>query len=337
MAYITPYKDGRWRAQVRKAGFKPRSKIFPTERQAKVWARGLEAEMDRAQYREPGDSLRVTVRSLFEKFRDQVSPTRKGARWETVRINNFLKTVDFIERRLDQLQPDDIRAWRDARLQTVTSASVNRELNLMSGVFSHAMKEWSVPLRENPVHLVKRPPNSKPRKQRWSEEQIQALLSAAQFDESKQPIRGRDYVGWALLLAIETAMRLGEMCSMRVAHVHLAERYVELHDTKNGDSRQVPLSTRAGELLAKLIERKGPKERVFPLPSESLGLYFREARDKAGLHGVRFHDTRHEAATRLSKKLANVLELSAVTGHRSLQSLKIYYNPKAQELAAKLD
>ncbi len=293
--------------------------------------------MDKAQYREPGDSLRVTVRSLLEKFRDQVSPARKGARWETVRINSFLKHADFVERRLDQLQSDDLRAWRDERLKTVSGASVNRELNLLSGVFSHAIKEWSVPLRDNPVHLVKRPPGGKPRRQRWSEDQIQDLLRAIEFDESKRPIRGRDYVGWAVLLAIETAMRLGELCSLHVADVNLAERYVVLHDTKNGDGRHVPLSTRAGDLLAKLIERKGPKERVFPVVSESLGLYFREARDKAGLHGVRFHDTRHEAATRLSKKLANVLELSAVTGHRSLQSLKIYYNPKAQELAAKLD
>lgn len=68
-----------------------------------------------------------------------------------------------------------------------------------------------------------------------------------------------------------------------------------------------------------------------------MGLYFREVRKKAGVVDLRFHDTRHEAATRLSKKLSNVLELSAVTGHRSLQSLKRYYNPTASELAAKLD
>ena len=67
-----------------------------------------------------------------------------------------------------------------------------------------------------------------------------------------------------------------------------------------------------------------------------LGVQFRKLRNKLGLAGLRFHDTRHTAATRLSTKLANVLELSAVTGHRSLQSLKRYYNPKAAELAKKL-
>lgn len=337
MASITPYPRGGYRVVIRRSGYKVRSKIFPTERQAKAWARSIETEMDKAHYREPGEGMRVTVQSFLEKFRDSVSPSRKGGKWEQTRLNNLIKTADFVKRRLDQLQPEDIRAWRDERLKTVSSASVNRELNLISGVFTHAIKEWGAPLKENPVHLVKRPPAGKARRRRWGEDEIKSLLEAAAFDESKPPAQGREYVGWALLLAIETAMRLGELCTLLVQDVDLEHRSATLHDTKNGDSRSVPLSTRAKDLLAKLVDGKKGTDKVFPLTSESLGLYFREAREKAGLLDVRFHDTRHEAATRLSKKLSNVLELSAVTGHRSLQSLKVYYNPRAEELASKLD
>lgn len=50
-----------------------------------------------------------------------------------------------------------------------------------------------------------------------------------------------------------------------------------------------------------------------------------------------FHDMRHEAVTRLSNILVNVLELSAMTGHRPPQSLERYYNPTSEEKAAKLD
>ena len=72
--------------------------------------------------------------------------------------------------------------------------------------------------------------------------------------------------------------------------------------------------------------------------SQRLGVYFRDARKAAKLSSdLRFHDMRHEAATRLSNKLVNVLELSAMTGHRSLKSLKRYYNPTSEEMAAKLD
>lgn len=337
MASITPYNDGRYRAVVRRTGFKVRSKIFPTERQAKAWARAIETEMDQSQYSDPGEGMKATVRSLLVKFRDEVAPDRRGSRWEKVRINHLLKTTDFVERRLEQLRSEDIRQWRDARLKQISGASVNREMNLLSGVFTHAIKEWGIPLKQNPISMVKRPPNGKPRTRRWDDGEIEALLKASEFDETKQPVVGREFVGWAVLLAIETAMRLGELCSIHVKDVDLEARTVTLHQTKNGDSRQVPLSSRALELLRKLVDGKKQTDRLIPLSSESLGVCFREARNRAGLKNLRFHDTRHEAATRLSKKLSNVLELSAVTGHRSLQSLKIYYNPKASELAHKLD
>lgn len=337
MASITPYPGGRYRAVVRRTGYKARSDIFETKKAAEAWARSVEREMDTRRYVDPGEALRTTVAQLLDRYILEVVPTHKGGRWEEVRIRRLLEDAEFTRRRLDQLRPDDLRAWRDTRLTDVAPATVNRELNLLSGVFSHAIKEWSIPLASNPVHLLKRPPAGKPRRRRWSETEIQRLLDAAGFDESRSPEVGRDYVGWALLLAIETAMRLGELCALRVADIDLPGRVAHLHDTKNGDGRIVPLSRRAGELLARLLAGKAADDAVFPVCSESLGLYYREARTKAGLTDLRFHDARHEAAIRLSKKLPNVIELSAVTGHRSLQSLKIYYHPDAADLAAKLD
>ncbi len=338
MASITPYPGGRYRAVVRRTGYKARSDIFPTRKAAETWARSVEREMDAHRYIDPGETLRATtVAALLEKYQQEVVPQHKGSRWETVRIKSLIAEGEFTRRRLDQLRPDDIRAWRDGRLLQVKAATVNRELNLISGMFSHAIKEWSVPLPANPVHLVKRPPAGKARRRRWSDAEIQRLLDAAGFDEKQPPVVGRDYVGWALLVAIETAMRLGELCLLRVGDVDLQGRAAVLHDTKNGDRRVVPLSRRAGELLGILLAGKAADDQVFPLTSGSLGLYFREARNRAGLSDLRFHDARHEAATRLSRKLPNVIELSAVTGHRSLQSLKIYYHPDAADLAAKLD
>ena len=211
-------------------------------------------------------------------------------------------------------------------------------MNLISGVFTHAIKEWGIPLRENPVHLVKRPAGTgRHRNRRWSEDDLAKVLDAAGWKQEHRPTVGREYVGWAVLIAIETAMRLGELCSLRVRDFDPAGRYVTLHDTKNGDARAVPLSKKAVELFTVLVEGRGKGEQIFGVSAASLGVYFREVRKKAGVVDLRFHDTRHEAATRLSKKLPNVLELSAVTGHRSLQSLKRYYNPTPTELAAKLD
>lgn len=337
MASIAKYRGNTWRAIVRRTGYRSVSQTFSTKAQADAWARKIEAEMDQRIYRDIKATAKDTVRAVFEQFRDEVSATRRGAKWEIVRIDRLLRTADFADRRLDQLTPEDIRDWRNARLKEVSPASVNRELNLMSGIFSHAIKEWSVPLRENPVHLVSRPAGAdKARTRRWSQKEIDAVLKASGWDEAKQPEVGRDYVGWAVLLAIETAMRLGELTSMRVRDFDGEARAVHLELTKNGDSRSVPLSSKALQWLTFLSTGREADEKIIPLTSESLGLYFRQVRDDAGLTDLHFHDTRHEAATRLSKKLSNVLELSAVTGHRSLQSLKRYYNPTAADLAAKL-
>ena len=63
---------------------------------------------------------------------------------------------------------------------------------------------------------------------------------------------------------------------------------------------------------------------------------FRKYRDKAGIDNLHFHDTRHEAVTRLAKKL-DVLDLARMIGHRNLKTLMVYYNATAEELAQKLD
>jgi integrase len=207
----------------------------------------------------------------------------------------------------------------------------------ISSVFSYAIKEWGIPLAVNPARLVSRPKGSdKRREKRWTDEQIKLILEVSQWQEGRYPRCPQEFVGWAFQVALETAMRLGEICSLSVKDFNEKERYVYLAKTKNGDERYVPLSSKALQYFKFLTSGKEGDHLIFP-PSGSLGLYFREFRDAVGLRGLVFHDMRHEAATRLSKKFSNVLELSAMTGHRSLQSLKRYYNPTPAEIGARLD
>ena len=135
-------------------------------------------------------------------------------------------------------------------------------------------------------------------------------------------------------LAIETAMRRGEILKLEWRHVNLEKRTAFLPDTKNGDSRTVPLSSRAVLILRELPKSAG--DRVFPISEESFDHGFRRAVKRAGIEDLHFHDLRHEAASRMAGKLTNILELSAVTGHKDLRILKRYYHPKAEEIAAKL-
>ncbi|MGG6879605.1 UNVERIFIED_CONTAM: tyrosine-type recombinase/integrase, partial [Pseudomonas aeruginosa] len=83
----------------------------------------------------------------------------------------------------------------------------------------------------------------------------------------------------------------------------------------NGDARKVPLSSRAVTLLRVLVDAAGKRQNLFTLTSGSADTLFRKVRDRQKIDGLNFHDTRHEATTRLARKL-DVLDLARMTGHR---------------------
>lgn len=338
MASIKQYRGKTWRAIIRRKGFPVQSKTFASKKDAEAWAASVESRLGVSQF----DGLQLkaaktmTVRDVFERYEREVAPNFKGRNSLGI-LKRVIRDAAFMDLVLSKITPLDIRQWRDDRAQDIQPQSVHRELNTISGVFTHAIKEWGVPLASNPCHSVSRfKGDDKSRDKVWSPADVTTLLDAIGWREDMPLGEGRDYVGWALLLGIETAMRIGELCALRVSDFHPAEQYAQLRDTKNGDDRQVPLSTTAIKYLMILCANKMPTDKVFPLIAATLGEYFLEARRKCGLEHLVFHDSRHTAATQLSAKLPNVLELSAVTGHRSLKSLKRYYHPTPAAIAGKL-
>jgi integrase len=135
-------------------------------------------------------------------------------------------------------------------------------------------------------------------------------------------------------LALETAMRRGELLSLRWSDIDLSCSTATLWQTKNGDKRVVPLSSRAIAVLQSMPRNIGGV--VFPINGFTVSAAFDRALDRAGITDFHFHDLRHMAVTELSKRLPNLIELAAVSGHRSLKMLQRYYHPDATELAHKL-
>ncbi|KFI24128.1 site-specific integrase, partial [Paenirhodobacter enshiensis] len=130
----------------------------------------------------------------------------------------------------------------------------------------------------------------------------------------------------------ETAMRAGEIAGLVWDRVDLTKRVAHLDHTKNGRPRDVPLSSEA----VRLLEALPHVDPVFGLESRQLDALWRKLRDRAGVAGLTFHDSRHAAITRLSKKL-DVLALARMVGHTDLRQLQTYYNETAEELARRLD
>jgi integrase len=325
-----------WEAQVRVRGWPAQTKTFPTKADAEQWASEREAEMRRGTFVDTSSLRASTVHDLLARYLRDVTPTKKGWEPETYRLKAMMRSP-MAKMTLDRLSPSVVVEWRDARRKVVSADTVRREMNLLSSVFAEARSEWAVPLN-NPVKGVRRPKQAEGRSRRpnWSE--LRRLLrELSPRVKSGVQIGARNpWVLPAAVFALRTAMRRSEILTMRWEHVDLMDRFVHLPDTKNSTSRDVPLSKKAVALLRRLP--RGEKSGlVFPATTSAFKQVFARAMERSGVENLRFHDFRHDAATRLASKLSNVLELSAVTGHKSLSMLKRYYNPKASELARKLD
>jgi integrase len=284
---------GRWQAMVRRRGVPPRCKSFDKRTDATRWARELEAEADRSGWvADTRLAEKTTLGELLTRYRDQVSPTKRSAHTERSRINAILRRP-IVHRTLAKLTSADVATYRDERLKDVAPATVVRELNTISHAIEIALREWGLWLPRNPVKMVRRPSVPQGRKRRLEDGEEARLLSAC--DRGRTPLLKQ-----LVVLAIETGMRRGELLGLRWEHVHFAKRIVHLPLTKNGESRDVPLSWRATDTLTALSKRKQPNiDLVFPMSGNSVRLAFEHLRLRAKMSDFHFHDLRHEAITRL--------------------------------------
>lgn len=317
-----------WRVEICVNGRRA-SATRDTKAQAKAWAIDKEAELQS----QDSDIPRHSLKEALERYRDTVSIAKKGARWEEIRINKFIKTMPFIDTQLTELKTSTLAQWRDDALKTLQPASVHREMTLLASVIEIARREWGW-LKDSPLKDVKKPTKPPHRDRLISGDEVERLISALGYYEGLPIETKQQQIAIAFLFALETAMRAGEIVELTWDRVNLQKRFVSLAETKNGDSRNVPLSNRAAELLQKL--QGLDKQRVFTVDSGSLSTLFRRARDNAKIEDLHFHDTRHQAITTLAKKLT-VIQLARMVGHRDLKSLMIYYNETASELAELLN
>jgi integrase len=304
-----------------------KSKRFDTKAHAKSWAAQTEYEL--GQMRAGVDSV-ATLGDVFVRYANEVSALKKGEQWEVVRLKMFERfAVAGIE--LVDLRREHFDDYIRERSGAVKSSSINRELNLMSHCLTQA-RRWRM-MDHNPMEDLKRPKDPPGRDRRISPREVETILIALNYSDRYPAVQQQQKVAVAFLFAIETAMRAGEICSLVAKNIDLGQRTALLPETKNGYSRHVPLSSEAVRLLGRF---EWGETSVFGFTSNTLSTLFKRAVNKTDIVDLTFHDTRHEAITRLAKKL-DVLDLARMSGHRDIKQLLTYYNKSAAELAAQLD
>jgi integrase len=329
MASITKHTTG-WRVQISVKGVRE-SAVLRTKSDAQAWAVEREAAMRRME--RTGVNTDKTLQQAFDRYADEVSEHKKTNKKERNRLialaKHKVEGVGIGTFRLCDVTPEVLGIWRDTRMRDGASgATVVRDMNLLSHVFTIARREWKWVVA-SPTTDVRRPKTAAARDRRISDAEIAQLCHALAFQDG--PVKTKmQAVAVAMLFAIETAMRAGEICGLIEGDI--VGRTATLRDTKNGTSRQVPLSKRARHLL----ELLPPGDTVFGLSAASLDAIFRKARDKTLIENLTFHDTRHEAITRLARKI-DVLDLARMVGHRDIKQLLVYYNASADSIASRLD
>lgn len=329
MATYTKRKNS-WRAQIYVSGIRE-SGTFDTKAQAKAWAAERETEIRNGVL---GILPDYTLEQAIDRYLDDVATKRKGYKWERDRLLKFKRdNPRLILKPLKVITTDDFVIWRDKREKQIQGASVRREGNLLSGIFSIARREWKW-INDNPFADLRLPTKPKPRDRRISSDEIERLCLSASYTPYSKPETSTQQIMAAFLLAIETGMRQGELLKIRWQDVYLSQRYIALYDTKNNDDRHVPLSSNAIKLIESL--RGVGDEKLFTVSSGSFSQLFRKLRNRCEITDLHFHDTRHEACTRLAKKIP-MEDLARTLGHRRLDSVMIYYNATATEIANLLD
>lgn len=321
MAAINKRGPYQWRVRIRRNGYPLQTKTFETHEDAAQWARMIENEMDRGMFVSRKEAESTTLDEALDRYRHEVTPDKKGAKQERSRIN-ILKQSDLAPRYLASIRGTDVAKYRDERLKIRNPITVNNELILLSHLFTVALKEWGMEGLRNPVSNIRKPrqPSGRDRRLMPGEEELLLSTSSAQM----QPL---------IILALETAMRQGELTSIRWNNVNLSKRTIHISDTKNSESRTVPLSSRAVSTLKK-VPLSLNTNIVFPIKNPSRK--FSDICKKAKIEDLRFHDLRHEATSRLFEIGLNPMEVASITGHKTLQMLKRYTHLKAENLAQKL-
>jgi integrase len=347
MATIERRGPGQFRATIRRKGHEPQRRTFPTRALAEQWARDIESKIDTGEPVLSAEAARTTLHEALDRYEREITPGKRGARQERRRIAAW-RLHPLARRFLPLLRGADLADYRDARRagveferfraaraagetpqrneddpRPVGPDTVRLELAIIGNLYRIAATDWGMEGLPNPVKSVRKPAPGRARDRRLAGDEEARILAAA------APVFRQ-----AIVIALETAMRRGELAALCWSDVDLARAVARVREAKSGEPRDVPLSPRALEALRALPRRLDGL--VIGLTGDGLTQAWARAYAAAGVVGLRWHDLRHEAISRLFERGWSVAEVAAVSGHKTWTQLRRYTQLRAEALARKL-
>ncbi|HEX8073219.1 MAG TPA: site-specific integrase [Pyrinomonadaceae bacterium] len=317
-------RGSRWWYDFRVRGVRHRGPIpeARTKEQAKTAEAIVRGDIYAGRYGRPLGTRRLDefVRNVYLPWARQ---NKRSASFDEIRARNL--TDYFRGQTLAEVSPLMIERYKRDRSENIThlggrvsAGTINNELALLSRIFSMALDNGLVAF--NPCSRVRRLRATNERMRYLTREEETRLFEHLPMSG---PVRG------IVEVALGTGMRRGEIISLSWAQVDFARGVLRVTNTKTGRDREVPMNSRVRTVLL-AAQAHRVNELVFPGPRRrvisccALRVPFLAACRAAGIVGLRFHDLRHTAATRMAEAGVSAFDIRDVLGHANIAMTQRY-------------
>jgi integrase len=320
-------RNGKWRIEIRKIGSKGIHKSFIVKDEAIRFARETEVKIEQGLYQDLTLAKTTKLKDVLAQYRDRVSINKKGYEQERYKINKIIRS-DIADKTLSQLTPLVLFEYIEQQKKLYTASTVNKSITIVNLALNFAERFLGISLNKNPLKFIKRLKESQFVGQVIELHEEELLLNHAEFSKLY-------WLKTAIILGIDCGLRRGEILKLKAEDVNFKNNTAVLKDTKNGETREIGLSSRAIQELKKLPVSIDGK--LFPCKRlDTFTFYYNQLKKWSGVK-KRFHDTRHTFASRSATSGWSITEIAAQGGWKQLQVLKRYTHIKAEYLAKKMN
>ena len=286
-----------YQVQVRRRGLH-QSRTFNNFEDAKKWAIFTENKLNL------GDEFKVIdnhllLSDLIKRYLCEITSNKRGWESETRRLKRLLRDP-LSKQQIKKLQTCDFIKFRNRRIHDGTRTCIY-DLVLLSHIYNVAMKQWDIPIKNNPLKNVKKPKYNEPRKRRLTIKEYNLLVKGNYPQVTLRCI---------IELAFETGMRRNEL--LNILPEHIKGQTLSIPLTKNGDERTIPLTKKALYILENT-------QLPFPMTANAVRLAWDRLKKKRNIKNLHFHDLRNEPILRFFVKGLSIPEVALISGHKDVK------------------
>jgi integrase len=326
-------KGMRHTAIVRRTGHPDLVQTFGSKKEAKDWAKKQEVEMDEGRQPIGRDHAKMTLHDAFLKYQEDITPGKKSAEAERGFIKQWLERPVSKKKLAEVTLRDMSRVKADMEKEGKGGATIRLHIAVIRHLYNRAKGDWlHLSHLQNPTTGLTLPKIEEGRNRRLDADEMTRLMEACRRTEAGK-------LALIVEFAVETCMRQAEIIRIELADIHLDKSTIHLNETKNEDARDVPISCRAEEIVeeCKALKCRARAGYLWGYTNKGLRTAYKRAVLRAKITDFSFHDLRHEGISRLYERTTLTdIQISQISGHKTLQVLKRYANLRADNLASLL-